>query len=58
MDDRGEPKTKVTEDGKVRKSDREVQRAEALRANLLRRKTQARGRVEGIDRTAEKPGGG
>jgi len=58
MDDREELKTKLTDAGKLRKSDREVQRAEALRANLMRRKTQARSRVEGIDRTTEKPGDG
>ena len=57
MDDGQKAKIRLTETGKARQSDREAQRAEALRANLLRRKTQARGRAES-DRLAEKPGDG
>jgi hypothetical protein len=61
MDNREETKPKLTDAGKARQSSREAQRAEALRANLLRRKTQARGRAEGGDHSdhlAEKPGDG
>jgi hypothetical protein len=49
MDDRDRTKTRVTDVAKTAQASREAQRAEALRANLLRRKTQARGRADGVD---------
>jgi hypothetical protein len=56
MDDRDQGKTRVTDVGKAVQAGREAQRAEALRANLMRRKTQARGRADGMDDVAKKPG--
>jgi hypothetical protein len=56
MDDREQAKTRVTDAGKAAQASREAQRAEALRANLQRRKTQARGRAAGIDDVGEKSG--
>ncbi|HEX4507379.1 MAG TPA: hypothetical protein VH722_16745 [Alphaproteobacteria bacterium] len=56
MDERDRTKTKVTDAGKAAQTSREAQRAEALRANLMRRKTQARGRADGVDELAKKPG--
>jgi hypothetical protein len=58
MDDQPQAKTKLTDAGRARQSSREAQRAESLRANLLRRKTQARGRADGSDQPAEKRGDG
>jgi hypothetical protein len=55
MDDRDRTKTRVTNGVKVAQASREAQRAEALRANLMRRKTQARGRVDGGNEAAKKP---
>jgi hypothetical protein len=56
MDERDRTKTRVTDAGKAAQASREAQRAEALRANLMRRKTQARGRADGADAVAKKPG--
>jgi hypothetical protein len=56
MDDRDQAKTRVTDTTKAAQVSREAQRAEALRANLLRRKTQARGRADGVNEVAKKPG--
>jgi hypothetical protein len=55
MGDEDRPKTKVTDAGKAKQPDREAQRAEALRANLLRRKSQGRARADEAE-TAKKPG--
>ena len=46
----------MTDVAKAAQASREAQRAEALRANLMRRKTQARGRADGVDDVAKKPG--
>jgi hypothetical protein len=56
MDDRDQTKTRVTDIVKTAQASREAQRAEALRANLVRRKTQARGRADEVDDVAKKPG--
>jgi hypothetical protein len=56
MDDLDQGKTKVTDVVKAAQASRETQRAEALRANLMRRRTQARRRTDGLDDTAKKPG--
>jgi hypothetical protein len=56
MDDRDRTKTSVTDVAKAAQASREAQRAEALRANLMRRKTQARERADGVDDVAKKPG--
>jgi hypothetical protein len=56
MNDRDRTKTRVTDAGKAARISRDAQRAEALRANLLRRKTQARGRADGADEGPGKPG--
>ncbi len=55
MDDLDRTKTKVTDAAKAAQAGRNAQRAEALRANLMRRKTQARGRVDDRDEAAKKP---
>ena len=56
MDDRDQTKTRVTDAGKAAQTSREAQRAEALRANLARRKTQAREGTDGVNDVAKKPG--
>jgi hypothetical protein len=56
MDDPDQTKTRVTDTVKTAQASREAQRAEALRANLMRRKTQARERADGEDDVAKKPG--
>jgi hypothetical protein len=56
MDDRDRTKTRVTDAVKAVQASREAERAEALRANLTRRKTQARGRADGGDVVVKKPG--
>ena len=56
MGERDRTKTRVTDAGKAAQASRETQRAEALRANLLRRKTQARGRADGVDDIGKKSG--
>ena len=56
MNDRDQGKTRVTDAVKATQAGREAQRAQALRANLLRRKSQARGRADGVDEIAKKPG--
>ena len=56
MDDRDRTNTRVTNGAKAAQVSREAQRAEALRANLMRRKAQARERTDGVDDVAKKPG--
>ena len=56
MGDRDRTKTRVTDAVKAAQASRNAQRAEALRANLMRRKTQARGRADGADEIVKKPG--
>ncbi len=49
MTDRPRPPPSRSEAGQAAQAEREARRAEALRANLRKRKTQARGRAVGAD---------